>query len=57
MAAELHAVPSVVEVVKTLAAAGTDNCIAFNGSLAAIKHRLGITGLRHRFDGRIFSSD
>jgi len=32
-------------------------CVASNGPHAKLNHTLGLTGLQHRFEGRVFSSD
>lgn len=55
-AAELTAVPGVVEVLDSLDAAGIATCVASSGTHELMAFTLGLTGLDHRFAGRIFSA-
>ncbi len=53
---ELEPVPGVVEVLDAIAASGTAACVASQGPLEKMAVSLGVTGLRARFEGRIFSA-
>ncbi len=57
MEEDLHAVPGVNDVVRLVVASGIATCVASNGSLDAIEHRLKLTGLYHWFERRLFSSE
>jgi HAD superfamily hydrolase (TIGR01509 family) len=52
---ELTAVPGVADLVDHLHATGTATCVASSGSHDRMAVTLRLTGLRERFDGRIFS--
>ena len=54
--AELRAVEGVAELVDSLAGLGIPTCVASSGTPARMERTLGLTGLRDRFDGRIFSA-
>ena len=51
---ELVPVPGVVEALERLT---VSTCVASSGSHEKMRFTLGITGLLHRFEGRIFSAD
>jgi HAD superfamily hydrolase (TIGR01509 family) len=53
---ELEPVPGVVAVLDTVAAAGVATCVASQGPLEKMAVSLGVTGLKARFEGRIFSA-
>ena len=55
-AAELAPVPGVVDVLDRLDAAGIPTCVASSGTHELMAFTLGLTGLDHRFAGRIFSA-
>ena len=55
-AAELKAVPGVVDVLDGLDAAGIATCVASSGTHDLMAFTLGLTGLADRFAGRIFSA-
>lgn len=54
--APLQAVAGVAEAIDSLAAAGIETCVASSGGHDKMAVSLGVTGLRPRFDGRIFSA-
>jgi HAD superfamily hydrolase (TIGR01509 family) len=54
---ELEPVPGVVAVLDAVAASGTATCVASQGPLEKMAVSLGVTGLRPRFEGRVFSAD
>ncbi|MBM7519533.1 HAD family hydrolase [Nocardioides nitrophenolicus] len=56
-AAELTAVPGIVEALALLAGAGHLTCVASSGSHRRIERVLGLTGLLDQFRGRIFSTE
>jgi HAD superfamily hydrolase (TIGR01509 family) len=51
---ELRPVPGVVEALEKI---GLPTCVASSGSHEKMRFTLGLTGLWHRFAGRIFSTD
>ncbi len=53
---ELQLIPGVVAVLDAVAASGTATCVASQGPLEKMAVSLGVTGLRARFDGRVFSA-
>ncbi len=53
---ELQLVAGVVKVLDVVAASGTAYCVASQGPLEKMAVSLGVTGLRARFEGRIFSA-
>lgn len=53
---ELTAVEGVEPLVDALARAGVATCVASSGTHDRMRRTLGVTGLRPRFDGRIFSA-
>ena len=53
---ELEPVPGVVAVLDAVAARGTATCVASQGPPEKMAVSLGVTGLRERFEGRIFSA-
>ncbi len=53
---ELEPVPGVVAVLDAVAAGGLASCVASQGPLEKMAVSLGVTGLRARFEGRIFSA-
>jgi len=55
-AADLGPVPGVVEVLDRLDAEQITTCVASSGSHEKMTFTLGLTGLDHRFAGRIFSA-
>ncbi|WP_328463262.1 HAD family hydrolase [Streptomyces sp. NBC_00448] len=58
LAADLVPVPGVVDALDALdAVADLSTCIASSGSHDKMRFTLGLTGLRQRFEGRIFSAD
>lgn len=52
----LQAVPGADDAVRSIVAAGMAVCVGSNGSPEAIEQRLGLTGLYHWFEGRLFSA-
>jgi HAD superfamily hydrolase (TIGR01509 family) len=54
--AELQPVPGIAEAIETIAAEGFQTCVASSGTHAKMRRTLGKTGLRHFFEGRIFSA-
>lgn len=54
---ELVAVDGVEEALDALEALDLPTCVASNGPHRKLEHTLGLTGLAHRFEGRVFSSD
>ena len=55
-AAELKPVEGIVPLLEELAQQGIATCVASNGSHEKMRRTLGVTGLRERFEGRIFSA-
>ena len=55
-ATELTEVDGISTLVDVLEDAGVPACVASSGTHARMEATLGITGLRDRFDGRIFSA-
>jgi HAD superfamily hydrolase (TIGR01509 family) len=55
--AELTVVDGIIGVLDAVDAAGVQSCVASNGSHPKIRHSLGLTGLRDRFGGHLFSVD
>ncbi len=53
---ELQPVPGVVAALDALAESGLATCVASQGPPEKMAVSLGVTGLRARFDGRIFST-
>ena len=53
---ELQLVAGVVEALDALAESGLAYCVASQGPLEKMAVSLGVTGLRARFEGRIFSA-
>jgi len=53
---ELAAVPGVEEVIRSLSHRGVPTCVASSGSHTKMRRTLGMTGLYHLFDERIFSA-
>ena len=53
---ELEVVPGVIEVLDAVADAGLATCVASQGPLEKMAVSLGVTGLRDRFEGRVFSA-
>jgi len=53
---ELRPVPGVIALLDVVAASGTATCVASQGPLEKMAISLGVTGLRARFEGRIFSA-
>jgi HAD superfamily hydrolase (TIGR01509 family) len=53
---ELQLVPGVVEALDAVAESGLAYCVASQGPLEKMAVSLGVTGLRARFEGRIFSA-
>ncbi len=53
---ELQAVPGVVAALDAVAAGGLATCVASQGPPEKMAVSLGVTGLRARFEGRIFSA-
>jgi HAD superfamily hydrolase (TIGR01509 family) len=53
---ELKPVPGVLKALDAVAASGTAICVASQGPLEKMAVSLGVTGLRARFEGRIFSA-
>ena len=56
-AAELREVEGVAQAVDALQAAGYPTCVASSGGHEKIRRNLSLTGLRDRFEERIFSGD
>ena len=54
--AELQPVDGVRELIRALDQHGVPACVASSGSHRKMELTLGLTGLRHLFDGRIYSS-
>ncbi len=54
--APLKPVPGVVAAIDAIESAGIATCVASSGGFDKMRVTLGITGLWHRFEGRIFSS-
>ncbi len=52
----LEPVPGVVAALDAVAASGTATCVASQGPPEKMAVSLGVTGLRARFEGRIFSA-
>ena len=55
-ATELTEVDGISNLVDVLEDAGVPTCVASSGTHTRMEATLGITGLRDRFDGRIFSA-
>ncbi len=55
-ARELKPVPGVISALDAVAASGTAICVASQGPLEKMAVSLAVTGLRARFEGRIFSA-
>ena len=53
---ELQLVPGVLEALDAVAESGVAYCVASQGPPEKMAVSLGVTGLRARFDGRIFSA-
>jgi len=53
---ELRPVAGVAAALDAIEAAGLPTCVASSGSQAKMALTLGLTGLRERFEGRIFSA-
>ena len=53
---ELTAVDGIPELLDALDDAGVATCVASSGTHGRMRRTLGLTGLRERFDGRIFSA-
>ncbi|MHA1154014.1 MAG: HAD family hydrolase [Alphaproteobacteria bacterium] len=53
---ELRPVPGVIEALDAVAASGTATCVASQGPLEKMAVSLRVTGLKPRFEGRIFSA-
>ena len=53
---ELRPVPGVIALLDVVAASGTATCVASQGPLEKMAISLGVTGLRARFEDRIFSA-
>jgi HAD superfamily hydrolase (TIGR01509 family) len=53
----LRPVPGVVAALDEIDAAGLPTCVASSGSQEKMRLTLGLTGLRDRFAGRIFSGE
>jgi HAD superfamily hydrolase (TIGR01509 family) len=56
-AAELRPVAGIAAAVDAIQAAGHATCVASSGSHEKIRRNLALTGLRDRFDERIFSGE
>ncbi len=54
---ELQPIPGVIAALDTVAESGTATCVASQGPLEKMAVSLGVTGLRARFEGRVFSAD
>jgi HAD superfamily hydrolase (TIGR01509 family) len=54
--AELQPVKGIRELVEALGQRGVPTCVASSGSHRKMELTLGLTGLRHLFDGRIHSA-
>jgi HAD superfamily hydrolase (TIGR01509 family) len=54
--AELQPVEGIRELVEALGQRGVPTCVASSGSHRKMELTLGLTGLRHLFDGRIYSA-
>ncbi len=54
---ELEPVPGVIAALDAIAECGTPTCVASQGPLEKMAVSLGVTGLRARFEGRVFSAD
>ena len=53
---ELEAVPGAIEVLDRIAQSGLAICVASQGPPEKMAVSLGVTGLRARFEGRVFSA-
>jgi HAD superfamily hydrolase (TIGR01509 family) len=53
---ELTPVDGIPELLDALEAAGVPTCVASSGTHSRMRRTLGLTGLRERFEGRIFSA-
>lgn len=53
---DLRPVEGVVEALNAIEATGVSTCVASSGVPEKIRNTLGLTGLRDRFEGRIFSA-
>jgi HAD superfamily hydrolase (TIGR01509 family) len=53
---ELQPIPGVIAALDVVAASGAATCVASQGPLEKMAVSLGVTGLRARFEGRIFSA-
>lgn len=54
---ELQPVPGVIAALDAVAKSGLATCVASQGPLEKMAVSLGVTGLRARFEGRVFSAD
>jgi len=54
--APLKAVTNVAEAIDTIEARGIATCVASSGGFDKMDVSLGVTGLKKRFDGRVFSA-
>ncbi len=54
---ELEAVPGVIAALDAVAESGLATCVASQGPLEKMAVSLGVTGLKARFEGRVFSAD
>jgi len=54
---ELVAVDGIEEALDGLDPLGLPTCVASNGPHTKLDRTLGLTGLAHRFEGRVFSAD
>ena len=53
---ELEAIAGIEELLDHLETHAVPSCVASSGTHDRMRHTLGLTGLHHRFDGRIFSA-
>ncbi len=53
---ELQLIPGVVAALDAVAESGLATCVASQGPLEKMAVSLGVTGLRARFEGRVFSA-
>jgi HAD superfamily hydrolase (TIGR01509 family) len=53
----LEKIPGIDDVLDAIDAAGVLKCVGSNGPPNKMEVSLGVTGLYHRFQGRIFSAD
>ncbi|MBH67794.1 MAG: hydrolase [Rhodospirillaceae bacterium] len=53
----LKSIPEIEKVLETIKAAGIPMCVGSNGPPNKMEVSLGVTGLKHYFEGRIFSAD